>query len=175
MAIPERLRWAVETLAVRPDDRVLELGCGTGVAVSLVCDRLATGTITAVDRSAKAIAQAERRNAAHVTSGRAAFRTESLEDLPPGGAPYDKVFAVNVNLFWTKDPAPELALLRSLLTPTGSLHLVYEPPTAEKAESLARTVRENLERSAFTVETATAETGGSTLLSLKATVRGVSR
>ncbi|GIH89950.1 class I SAM-dependent methyltransferase [Planobispora siamensis] len=138
--IPERLLWAVETLDVRPADRVLEIGCGRGVAAELVCERLAEGTITAVDRSDKAIEAAERRNAAHVASGRAVFRVAALESSAFEDDSFDKIFAVNVNLFWTRSPAAEVGLLRRWLAPGGGLYLFYEPPGAGRAEEIAAKV-----------------------------------
>lgn len=65
----ERLVWAVDTLDVSPTDRILEIGCGHGVAVSLVCKKLDGGTILAIDRSARMVEMARRRNARYAAAG----------------------------------------------------------------------------------------------------------
>ena len=95
----ERFVWAVDTLEVRPADRLLEVGCGHGVGVSLVCERLTTGTITAIDRSPKMIEMATRRNREHVDAGRAVLEAIALKDADLGNQRFDKVFAFNVAPF----------------------------------------------------------------------------
>src|SRR5918995_3465212 len=65
-AVPPRLLWAVERLSVEPDDHLLEIGCGGGLAVSLICQRLGDGTITAIDRSPVMVERAAKRNEQHV-------------------------------------------------------------------------------------------------------------
>src|SRR4051794_32810462 len=80
----ERFVWAVDTLEVRPADRLLEGGCGHGVAISPGCERLTTGTITAIDRSPKMIEMAARRNHEHVDAGRAVLEAIALEGPAPG-------------------------------------------------------------------------------------------
>src|SRR5215207_6353625 len=80
----ERFVWAVDTLALDPADRVLEVGCGHGMAVSLVCERLTGGRITAIDRSKKMIEMAARRNREHVAGGRAVLKTAALENADFG-------------------------------------------------------------------------------------------
>ncbi|MFC6019466.1 class I SAM-dependent methyltransferase [Plantactinospora solaniradicis] len=157
-AIPERLRWAVQTMDVAPGDHLLEIGCGTGVAISLVCDRLVDGTITAIDRSASAIRQAEQRNLRYVSTGRAVIRLGTLEDSDLDGERFDKIFAVNVNLFWVRSPARELAIVKRLLKPTGRLYLCYEPPGADRAAELAQRLPVVLAEHGFDSNTVTSTT-----------------
>ena len=148
--IPERLSWAVETLAIQPDDQLLEIGCGHGIAVSLICDRLLSGSIMAVDRSQKMIDVAQRKNEPHIAAGKAMFRAIALDQLDVASRCFNKIFAINVNVFWL-NPARELALLRAMLEPEGRLYLFYEPPHSSKSQTIIDKVRMNLEKEAFSV------------------------
>jgi cyclopropane fatty-acyl-phospholipid synthase-like methyltransferase len=123
----ERLRKIVEKLDVGPDDRVLEIGCGHGVAASLICERLEGGRLVAIDRSAKMIAAAARRNGEHVATGRAEFLVAALEDVDLGERRFDKVLAVRVGLFH-RDPVRAHALAERWLVPGGEVVAVFDPP-----------------------------------------------
>jgi ubiquinone/menaquinone biosynthesis C-methylase UbiE len=125
----ERLSWAVGVLGVQRGDRILEIGCGHGVAVALMCEQLADGRghVTAVDRSATMIAAAERRNADHVRAGRASFLTASLHDADLDDARFDKVLAVHVPVFLRGDPVRELEVVSRHLAPGGRLFLPFQP------------------------------------------------
>ena len=122
----ERLRSIVEQLDICPDDRVLEVGCGHGVAATFVCERLVGGRLTGVDRSPKMVEAASRRNVSHVQAGRAEFLVARLEDLDLGERRFDKVFAVRVGLFH-RDPARARALVEPWLAPGGSVSAFYDP------------------------------------------------
>ncbi|MBZ0310229.1 MAG: class I SAM-dependent methyltransferase [Anaerolineae bacterium] len=148
--IPERICWAVETLQISPDDSLLEIGCGHGVAVSLIAEKLATGKIIAIDRSEKAIQTAIQRNKNHLAAGKVEFHTTSLHEVDFGDSRFNKIFAVNVNVFWLT-PAKELAVLKNLLTPNGILYLFYEPP-ASKAQEIADKVSSNFQAGGFAVQ-----------------------
>jgi SAM-dependent methyltransferase len=149
----DRLVWAVETLAVDPGDRILEVGCGHGVAVSLVCDRLTTGHVTAIDRSQTMIAAATKRNSDYVASGKASFEAVALEEADLGFDRFDKVFAVHVAVFWTK-AAETLGSVRSALAPGGALFLFHQAPswTEGQARTFGEEVAATLEQHGFAAD-----------------------
>lgn len=125
----ERLRSVVERLDLRPDDRVLEIGCGHGVAATLVCERLDRGHLTAVDRSAKMIEAATRRNAAYVEAGRAEFLVADLEDFGPlEDRRFEKSFAVRVGLFH-REPERARSLVEPWLAPGGEVFAFFDEPS----------------------------------------------
>lgn len=148
--IPGRLTWAVDQLDVQPGERILEIGCGQGVAAQIVCEKVVDGHLTALDRSAVAIAAAGERNREHVRAGRATFLQAALADAVLDG-PFDRVFAVNVNVFWL-GPRRELEVIRSALAPDGRLYLFYEPPSAAQLERAAEGCMAYLQEGGFTVE-----------------------
>jgi SAM-dependent methyltransferase len=141
--VPERLSWATAMLAVEPADQVLEVGCGPGVAVSLICERLETGRVTAIDRSPVMVRRALERNQAHVAAGRARIERLALEEADFGATRFHRILAVNVNAFWTHPAAP-LDCVRRALAPGGTLLLVYQPPSAAATRRLAEALGAHL-------------------------------
>jgi len=123
----ERLRRIVDQMNIRPSDRVLEIGCGHGVAATMVCEFLEGGRLTAVDRSKKMIDAASRRNDVYVEAGRAEFLCSDFETLDLGSRRFDKIFAVRVGLFW-REPERARALAERWLAPGGELFVEYDEP-----------------------------------------------
>ena len=148
----ERLVWAVDTLDVQPDDRLLEIGCGHGVAVSLVCEKLDGGSILAIDRSATMIEAATRRNADHVAAGRASFQVASLRDADLGDARFDKVFAIHIGVFLRGRPGRELRVIDRHLADGGRFYVLWQPLAGRReAWETAGRVSAALEEHGFTV------------------------
>ncbi len=123
----DRQRIFIERMKVRPDDRVLEIGCGHGIAASLICERLVKGRYTAIDRSQKMIDAAKRRNAQFVAEGKAEFLLGDMQTIDLGDRLFNKIFAQRVRLFHEQ---PELAhaLAKRWLAPRGKIFVEYDEP-----------------------------------------------
>jgi len=134
--ISSRLAAIVEALPLHPGMRVLEIGCGPGVAARAVLHRIGKGHVLAIDRSAKAIAQAIAGSDVELASGQLEFRCVSVEDfaLAKGERPYDLAFAIRVGALDGRHPAAGRiahARLRQALVKDGRLFIDGGDPLKE--------------------------------------------
>jgi ubiquinone/menaquinone biosynthesis C-methylase UbiE len=117
---------AIELLAVRPGDCVLEIGFGPGVGIAILAERARSGRVAGVDPSAEMVRQAMRRNAQAIEAGRVDLRRAGADQLPfPDGA-FDKALAVNSMQIWP-DPAAGMREVRRVLKPGGQVVLGFTP------------------------------------------------
>jgi SAM-dependent methyltransferase len=133
-----RNRWAVRLLDVQPTDRVIELGCGPGVAIAALASRATRGLVVGVDHSQVMIRQASRRNRAAIRAGRVRLIHTPVESMSVSDGPFDAALAVNTIGMWP-DPPARLRELAGLLRPGGRIALVSQPrcPGATAATSAA--------------------------------------
>src|SRR5262245_59755153 len=118
--------WAVSLLDIQHRDRVLEIGCGPGLAIREISRIAVEGYVCGLDHSARMLHQASRRNAAAIRDGRVDLRLGSVESLPSFEAPFDKILAVNTVMFWDRHDK-RLVELRDLLRVGGRIAVVHQP------------------------------------------------
>jgi SAM-dependent methyltransferase len=135
--------WAVGLLDVQPEDRVLEIGFGPGVAIHEIARRATNGLVVGVDHSEVMVRQATRRNAAAVRAGRVDLRLGTAEQMPAFDAPFDKILAVNSLMFWD-DPVARLKELRELLRPGGRIAIAYQPRGPNASDETAAEAGEEI-------------------------------
>jgi SAM-dependent methyltransferase len=116
--------------------RVLEIGCGSGVAARAVLPRIGSGYVLGIDRSTKAIAQAIAGSRAELQSGRLEFQCVSIENFerPHEEAPFDIAFTVRVGALDGRHPeAGRIALcrIRDALVKGGRLFIDGGSPLRE--------------------------------------------
>jgi SAM-dependent methyltransferase len=134
-----RNAWAVSLLDVRPDDRVLEIGFGPGLAIRELARLAAEGYVCGVDHSELMLRRAKRLNAEGLRRGVVDLRLGSVEELPAFDQPFDKMLAVNAMMFW-REPVARLETLRRLLRSGGVIAVAHQPrgPGASDETSAAR-------------------------------------
>jgi ubiquinone/menaquinone biosynthesis C-methylase UbiE len=146
----ERSRWAVGLLGLGPGDRLLEVGCGPGVAIAAAAGRGAH--VVGVDRSPVMIEQARHRNRQAVRHGQVELHAAPVERLPDLGASFDAALAVNTLGFWT-DPVAVLSTIAGKLRPGGTIAVVSQPrskgATAERTRAAGEHFRDLLEQAGY--------------------------
>ena len=145
--VPGRIVTAARCLAPAGNEHVLEIGCGTGAAVEHLLGTYPGLAYTAVDRSAHAVRQTQRRTGRLMDIARLTVVRAELSDLTVElgtGTRFDLAFAINVNVFWTTHATAEAAVLAAHLKPGARLCLVYTLPDGRRRDDIGERVLRSL-------------------------------
>jgi ubiquinone/menaquinone biosynthesis C-methylase UbiE len=114
----------LEGLALVPEDRLLEVGFGSGYLLAQVLAEGSCAFAAGVDLSEDMVALGRRRFGASIGSGRALIRHGDVERLPFPDAEFTKLCSVNTLYFW-RDPLRALGECRRVLKPGGKIALCF--------------------------------------------------
>ncbi len=119
----EANRWMVDCLEVGSGDRVLDVGCGPGLAVAYAAEAHRAARVVGVDASEVMVRVARRRNRRGIREGRVEIHRADAASLPLPDASFTAAGSLNSLQFW---PAPEkgLAELHRVLEPGGRVAVV---------------------------------------------------
>ena len=148
----EPSHWTVDLLDLQTQDRVLEIGCGPGLALKACLARIGKALVVGLDHSQTMLDQAQARNAWAISAGRLELRLGRLEDLCATNELFDKIYSVNVMQFLS-DKAEAFTTLYLLLKPGGVVATTYMPrhknPTRADALTMASEMKGHMEKCGF--------------------------
>jgi ubiquinone/menaquinone biosynthesis C-methylase UbiE len=122
-------------LQIRPNERVLEVGFGPGVAIALLAKSASSGYVAGIDPSREMVAQARARNAAAIETGLVDLRQGSVEHLPFDDDAFDAVMAVNSMQVWP-DAIAGLREVHRVMRTGGRLALGFTSYSGQSREGL---------------------------------------
>jgi ubiquinone/menaquinone biosynthesis C-methylase UbiE len=129
----------IEMLDVRPDDKVLEVGFGPGVAIQLLLNRVPAGSVAGIDQSQEMVRQASARNAAALRSRRVDLRYGLAERLPFADETFDKALAINSMQVWP-DARAGLREMQRMLKHGGNVALGFTINSGQPKEGVAESL-----------------------------------
>jgi SAM-dependent methyltransferase len=117
--------WVLPQIKLQDNDKVLEIGYGTGVLLNSLARVNKTLRLFGVDFSRVMCFLAKIRNRGFIRQGRMSLAYGDV--LNYGGCDFNVIFAINVIYFWDDLPK-HLAKIRELLAPGGRLYLYMSGP-----------------------------------------------
>lgn len=121
----QMMYWGLSKADLRDDLAVLDVGCGGGKTVSLLCKLVNDGKIYGVDYSKEAVEASIKENQEAVQSGRVLIKQGSVSSLPFERNFFDVITAFQTHYFWP-DLKGDIKEINSVLKDNGQFVLAAE-------------------------------------------------
>lgn len=91
----------IRDLELRGDDRIYEIGFGTGLGINLIAEKMDNGSVKGIDFSGLMYSEATQRNYKYIANGTVTLSYGDFMTASFDTEKFDKVFCVNVIYFWS--------------------------------------------------------------------------
>jgi len=133
--------WALTTLPDIKCRKILDIGCGGGMLISLLASKYPEAEIFGVDISEESVAMTSKVNADLVKSGRCKISLDPVSKLPFAPGTFDLVTAFETYFFWP-DLENDIAKAAATVAEGGCMIIVSElyphPRFDERNDEAAR-------------------------------------
>jgi ubiquinone/menaquinone biosynthesis C-methylase UbiE len=127
----------LECLALQPQDRALDVGCGGGYLLRRMSDIITDGLVAGVDWSPQMVAFCERRYRSLIEDAQLEVRCASAEALPYPPGFFTKACTVNT-IFYLPDASLAVSELRRVLADGGTLVICFTAKESLKNRGFVR-------------------------------------
>jgi ubiquinone/menaquinone biosynthesis C-methylase UbiE len=114
-----------ELMSVQIDDRIIEIGFGTGKLIYKMAQKIETGLIEGVDFSNTMVSIAQKRNKKNIANGKVTIIEGNFDEIPYEKDKFTKACSINTLYFWPK-PEHTAKKIVDMLKPEGKLILGFE-------------------------------------------------
>jgi ubiquinone/menaquinone biosynthesis C-methylase UbiE len=127
--------WGLSHVTVKPEDRILDVGCGGGRTVNKLATLASKGKVFGIDYSDASVSVARKLNARPIELGRVEVLEGSVSELPFPRDTFDLVTAVETHFWWPDLPAGMREILRTLRPGATALLIaeIYKDPQSKIA------------------------------------------
>lgn len=117
--------FVVALMAIQPDDRVLEIGCGTGKLIKIMAKKIDKGVIEGIDFSPTMVKIAQRRNKKSIAKGIVKIVEDNFDDVSYAKENFTKACSVNTLYFWS-NPEGTVKKVFEVLEPGAQFVVAFE-------------------------------------------------
>ena len=131
--------FANDLMSVQTDDRILEIGSGTGKLINKMAINIDNGLIEGIDFSSEMVSIARKRNEKNIAKGKVKIVEGNFDEISYEKNSFTKACSVNTLYFWPS-PASTTKKLAEILKPGGILILAFEDIEQLKGRNLNQDV-----------------------------------
>lgn len=128
-----------EVLSPKENERILEIGFGTGQLINEIARYREKGVIEGIDFSEAMVAVARKRNRKHIAAGKVILRRGDFEEIEYDAGVFDGVCSCNTIYFWGH-PENYIKKINRILRPGGKVVLAFRDRSWMEKRPLDRKV-----------------------------------